>query len=92
MNLTRNDRPKRTPMLRGFDQSSPAYQDSDRMASMLKDARAETMADAAVKYSSRLDRLAAHIANEGFSAAEIVELLRQESEQFAREGESVKCR
>ena len=92
MNLTRNDRPKRTPVLRGFDQSSPAYQDSDRMASMLKDARAETMADAAVKYSSRLDRLAAHIANEGFSAAEIVELLRQESEQFAREGESVKCR
>jgi hypothetical protein len=92
MNLTRNDRPKRTPVLRGFDHSSPAYQESDRMASMLKDARAETMADAAVKYSSRLDRLAAHIANEGFSAAEIVELLRQESEQFAREGESVKCR
>lgn len=92
MNLTRNDRPKRTPVLRGFDQSSPAYQDSDRMASMLKDARAETMADAAVKYSSRLDRLAAYIANEGFGAAEIVELLRQESEQFARQGEAVKCR
>ena len=92
MNLTRNDHPKCTPVLRGFDHSSPAYQESDRMASMLKDARAETMADAAVKYSSRLDRLAAHIANEGFSAAEIVELLRQESEQFAREGESVKCR
>lgn len=92
MNLTRNDRPKRTPVLRGFDQSSPAYPDSDRMASMLKDARAETMADAAVKYSGRLDRLAAHIANEGFSAAEIVELLRQESEQFAREGEAGKCR
>lgn len=84
MNLNRNDRSKRTPVLRGFDQSSPAYQDSDHIASMLKDARAETMADAAVKYSCRLDRLAAHIANEGISAAEIVELLRQESELFGR--------
>ncbi|QUT17319.1 DUF2732 family protein [Rahnella inusitata] len=62
------------------------------MASMLKDARAETMAYAAVKFSGRLERLAAHIANEGFSAAEIVELLRQESEQFARQGEAGKCR
>lgn len=87
MNLTRNDRPKRTPVLRGFDQSSPAYQESDRLASMLKNARAESMADAAVKYSGRLDRLASHIANEGFSSAEIVELLRQESEQFARAGQ-----
>lgn len=84
MNLTRNDRLKRTPVPRGFDQLSSAYQDSERMAIMLKDARAQTMADAAVKYSSHLDRLAAHIANEGFSAAEIVELLRQESEQFGR--------
>lgn len=87
MNLSRNDRPKRTPVLRGFDQSSPACQDSDRLASMLKNARAESMADAAVKYSGRLDRLASHIVNEGFSAAEIVELLRQESEQFARAGQ-----
>lgn len=82
MNLSRNDRPKRTPVLRGFDQSSPAYQDSDRLASMLKNARAESMADAAVKYSGRLERLAAHIATEGLNAAEAVELLRQESEQF----------
>lgn len=84
MNLTRNDRPKCTPVLRGFDQSSPAYQDSDGMASMLKNARAETMADAAVKYSGRLERLAAYIAKEGLSAVEAVELLRQESEQFGR--------
>lgn len=87
MNLSRNDRPKRTPVLRGFDQSSPAYQDSDRLASLLKNAREESMVDAAVKYSCRLDRLASHIVNEGFSAAEIVELLRQESEQFARAGQ-----
>jgi len=45
------------------------------------------MANAAVKYSGRLDRLASHIENEGFSAAEIVELLRQESEHFARAGQ-----
>lgn len=88
MNLSRNDRPKRTPVLRDFEQSSPAYQDSDRLASMLKNAREESMVDAAVKYSGRLDRLASHIVNEGFSAAEIVELLRQESEQFARAGQS----
>ena len=84
MNLNRNARPKRTPVLRGFDKSSPDYQDSDRMASMLKDARAETMADASVKYSGRLERLATHIAKEGLSAVEAVELLRQESEQFGR--------
>lgn len=84
MNLSRNDRLKRTPVLRGFDQSPPAYQDSDRLASLLKNARAESMADAAVKYSGRLERLAAYIATEGLNAAEAVELLRQESEQFGR--------
>ncbi|MBV6819425.1 DUF2732 domain-containing protein [Rahnella sp. PD12R] len=84
MNLTRNDRPKRTPVLRGFDQSSPAYQETDRLASMLKNARAESMADAAVKYSGRLERLAAYIVTEGLNASEAVELLLQESEQFGR--------
>jgi len=87
MNLSRNDRPKRTPVLRIFDQSSPAYQDAERLDNILKNARAESMVDAAVKYSGRLDRLASHIVNEGFSVAEIVELLRQESEQFARAGQ-----
>ena len=84
MNLSRNDRPKHTPVLRGFDQSSPAYQDSERLASLLKNAREESMVDAAVKYSGRLERLAAYIAAEGLNAAEAVELLRQESEQFGR--------
>ncbi len=84
MNLSRNDRPKRTPVLRSFDQSSPAYQDAESLDNMLKNARAESMADAAVKYSSRLERLAAYIATEGLNAAEAVELLRQESEQFGR--------
>jgi len=84
MNLSRNDRPKRTPVLRSFDQSSPAYQDAESLDNILKNARAESMADAAVKYSGRLGRLAAYIATEGLNAAEAVELLRQESEQFGR--------
>ncbi|ADW74152.1 hypothetical protein Rahaq_2545 [Rahnella aceris] len=84
MNLSRNDRPKHTPVLRGFDQSSPAYQDAESLDNILKNARAESMADAAVKYSGRLERLAAYIATEGLNAAEAVELLRQESEQFGR--------
>jgi hypothetical protein len=41
------------------------------------------MADAAVKFSGHMDRMATHIANEGLSATEIVELMRQESEQLA---------
>lgn len=84
MNLSRNDRPKRTPVLRSFDQSSPAYQDAESLDNILKNARAESMADAAVKYSVRLERLAAYIATEGLNAAEAVELLRQESEQLGR--------
>ncbi|MGP6469916.1 DUF2732 family protein [Rahnella aceris] len=84
MNLSRNDHPKRTPVLRSFDQSSPAYQDAERLDNILKNARTESMADAAVKYSGRLERLAAYIATEGLNAAEAVELLRQESEQFGR--------
>lgn len=84
MNLNRNDRPKRTSYLDAFTES-PEY--CDPITALLKGARAEAMADAAVKYSSRMDLLASHIADEGFSAAEIVELLRQESEQFARAGQ-----
>lgn len=87
MNLSRNDRPKRTPVLRGFYQ----LQAIDCMTSLLNAARAETAADALVKFSGHLERLASHIANEGFSTSEIVELLRQEAEQFAGQGESVKC-
>lgn len=67
MLMKRNDRP----------------QYAEQIVNLLNTARAETMADAAVKYSGHLDRLAAHVTSEGLSAAEIVDLLRQESEQFS---------
>ncbi|KAA8727901.1 DUF2732 family protein [Ewingella americana] len=67
----------------GFDAAAPG---SDQTVTLIKGARAEAMADAAVKYSGHLDRLATHVANEGLSAAEIVELMRQESEQLGRAG------
>ncbi|HHH1591141.1 TPA: DUF2732 family protein [Yersinia enterocolitica] len=53
---------------------------------VLEVARREAKADAAVSFSSHLDRLATHVANEGFSSVEIVELLRQEAEKFNHQG------
>ncbi|CAM3710163.1 MULTISPECIES: DUF2732 family protein [Yersinia] len=47
-------------------------------------ARKEAKADAAVSFSSHLDRLATHVVNEGLSSVEIAELLRQEAEKFNR--------
>lgn len=84
MQMKRNDRNQLPALWCGWDASKAVC---DQTVTLIKDARAKAMADAAVKYSGRLDRLASHIANEGFSAAEIVELLRQESEQFARAGQ-----
>lgn len=83
MEMKHIDRQKRTSYLDAFAESTEYC---DPITALLKGARAEAMADAAVKYSTRMDLLASHIANEGFSAAAIVELLRQESEQFARGG------
>lgn len=49
-------------------------------------ARVEGGKDAATRLSGRLDRLATHAANNGLSAAEIVELIRQEAEAINAKG------
>lgn len=83
MQMKRCDRNQLPALWSGFD---PAVPGSDQTVTLIKGARAEAMADAAVKYSGHLDRMATHIANEGLSATEIVELMRQESEQLGRAG------
>lgn len=42
--------------------------------------------DVATKLSGRLDRLATHAANKGLSAAEILELIREEAEAIDGKG------
>ncbi|MEX5714115.1 DUF2732 family protein [Serratia ureilytica] len=49
-------------------------------------ARREAQADAAVKFSSHLDRMATSMANQDLSAVEIVELLRQDAEKWKTRG------
>lgn len=49
-------------------------------------ARIDGGKDVATKVSGRLDRLATHAANSDLSAAEIVELIRQESEAIDSKG------
>lgn len=49
-------------------------------------ARREAQADAAVKFSGHLDRMATSMANQDLSAVEIVELLRQDAEKWKNEG------
>ncbi|MEL5232837.1 DUF2732 family protein [Serratia ureilytica] len=49
-------------------------------------ARREAQADAAVKFSSHLDRMATAMANQDLSAVEIVDLLRQDAEKWKNEG------
>lgn len=83
MQMKRSDRNQFPRTWSGFD---PAKAGCDQTALLIKGARAEAMADAAVKFSCHLDRMATHVANEGLSAAEIVELMRQESEQLGRVG------
>ncbi|CAI1501270.1 Protein of uncharacterised function (DUF2732) [Serratia quinivorans] len=53
---------------------------------MLNNARVEARADAAVSFSSYLDRIATHAAVNHLSGVEIIELLRLESEKFDHEG------
>ena len=84
MQMKRNDRNQFPALWNGFDAAKAGC---DQTAILIKGARAEAMADAAVKYSSRLDNLAAHIVAEGLNAIEAVELLRMESEQFSRVGQ-----
>ncbi|AWC72581.1 DUF2732 family protein [Serratia sp. SRS-8-S-2018] len=64
--------------------------DADLRNFMLNNARAEAKADAAVSFSSHLDRLATHAAVNHLSCVEIIELLRQESEKFDHEGRAHK--
>ncbi|HFZ8370567.1 TPA: DUF2732 family protein [Salmonella enterica subsp. enterica serovar Rough:-:-] len=53
---------------------------------ILKKAVDEGKAAAAVLFSSRLDKLATHAANEGLSATEIVELIREEAAAICSKG------
>ncbi|OJB87518.1 DUF2732 family protein [Yersinia ruckeri] len=66
----------------GQEMSNRAAAESRQNA--LDIARKEAKADAAVSFSSHLDRLATHVVNEGLSSVEIAELLRQEAEKFNR--------
>lgn len=83
MQMKRCDRNQLPALWSGFDATAPGC---GQTVTLIKGARAEAMADAAVKYSGHLDRLATHVTNEGLSASEIVELMRQESEQLGRSG------
>ncbi|HIE0939004.1 TPA: DUF2732 family protein [Serratia marcescens] len=56
------------------------------MKHVLDLARREAHADAAVKFSGHLDRMATAMANQELSAVEIVELLRQDAEKWKNEG------
>ncbi|EBF7513590.1 DUF2732 family protein, partial [Salmonella enterica] len=53
---------------------------------MLTKATQEGKAAAADLCSTRLDKLATHAANEGLSAAEIVELIREEAAAICSKG------
>lgn len=65
-----------------IDQSAPP---SD-LTHMLAKATREGKAAAADLCSVRLDKLATHAANEGLSAAEIVELIREEAAAISSKG------
>ena len=56
------------------------------LALMLKRAVQDGKAAAADLCSTRLDKLATHAANEGLSAAEIVELIREEAAAITSKG------
>ncbi|WP_410790533.1 DUF2732 family protein [Klebsiella aerogenes] len=56
------------------------------LLAMLTKATAEGKAVAADLCSTRLDKLATHAANEGLSAAEIVEMIREEAAAICSKG------
>jgi Protein of unknown function (DUF2732). len=62
--------------------STPA----SNLQEMLKIAVSSGKAAAADLFSTRLDKLATHAATEGLNAAEIIELLREESVTFGKGG------
>lgn len=59
--------------------------DNESREWMLKNARNEARADAAVSFSSHLDRMATYASVHHLSGVEIIELLRVESEKFNHE-------
>ncbi|WP_024550783.1 DUF2732 family protein [Siccibacter turicensis] len=69
---------------RMFVDTSPAPMKD--LSEMLTKATQEGKAAAADLCSLRLDKLAAHAANDGLSAAEIVELIRAEASAIASKG------
>lgn len=67
-------------------QDLPAEPASIDMMAMLIKAKQEGKAAAADLCSTRLDKLATHAANGGLSAAEIVELIREEAATICSKG------
>ena len=66
----------------------PAEKSSTDLLAMLVKATQEGKAASADLCSTRLDKLATHAVNEGLSAAEIVELIREEAAAICSKGGS----
>ncbi|HAT7592276.1 DUF2732 family protein [Citrobacter portucalensis] len=66
-------------------QDLPATKSGTDLLAMLTKATQEGKAAAAELCSSRLDKLATYAANEGLSATEIVELIREEATAICRD-------
>lgn len=64
----------------------PATNSGTELMAMLAKATEEGKAASADLCSARLDKLAAYAANEGLSAAEIVELIREEAAAICSKG------
>lgn len=69
-------------------QGLPLIKSGTDLLSMLNKATQEGKAAAADLCSMRLNKLAAYAANEGLSAAEILELIREEAEAICSKGGS----
>ncbi|EMB4326265.1 DUF2732 family protein [Pluralibacter gergoviae] len=67
-------------------QNLPAAKSGTDLLQMLARATREGKAAAADLCATRLDKLAAHAATEGLSAAEIVELIREEAAAICSKG------
>lgn len=74
MRMTRQDLPK------------PAAGSAELVQELCNKAHTEGRKDMAVKLSGRLDHLACHASNCGLSAAEVIDLIRQESEAIDPKG------
>ncbi|WP_320732767.1 DUF2732 family protein [Enterobacter roggenkampii] len=64
----------------------PATKSGTELMAMLAKATEEGKAASADLCSARLDKLAAYAANEGLTAAEIVELIREEAAAICSKG------